>query len=712
MITDYDYILAKSDGSESASLTKHLQDVSDVAARIARSIGLDENIARKGAVLHDIGKVSPYFQQTLKADYIREPGKVFRHEIASLFFISLLDENEKNDVVDMIVAHHKSVENDARGLGMIDMDDNIDSFSVHSKDFDQWSDIAVSILAEFGLEKHHISLDEAENNYEYALNRCLDKGCGCSKWKGLLMAADHFASSLKDKTYNNLDKLFVKPELSFYNRQNDLYPLSLKSSDSDKRHTIVTAPTGAGKTDFLLRRCNGRVFYTLPYQASINAMYERISSDLSDTDAYVSMLHAASSLMIEDNNIEEMILQRHVGASVKVLTPHQIASVVFGIKGYESMALDIQGCDVILDEIHTYSDVIQAIVLRVVEVLIHLNCRVHIGTATMPSVLYDKIMSILGGADNVYEVKLSKQELTTYNRHVVGKIENFDCCINKIDEAVSNGQRILIVCNQVKRAQERYTELKSRYSDVRMLLIHSRFKRGRRKELENLLKNEFNDTSETCIVVSTQVVEVSLDISFDMMITECAPIDSLIQRFGRINRKRSKDNIGVYKKVYVISPSDDKKKCMPYSVDVLRRSFDMLPNGELLKETDVQMMLDKVYPEIMITNIDFSGVAFADGRWTIKELCHRQKSSLLEVLDIDSATCVTESDKEEYKICNTKQASELEIPVSYRSVGYKKLEQINCKTMPFVIPDRAYSDEMGLVAENIRPEFFGTFEIF
>lgn len=72
------------------------------------------------------------------------------------------------------------------------------------------------------------------------------------------MAADHMASAMETAFEIPLDKLFIKPDLSFYNRQSELYPLSLISSDSKKMHTLVTAPTGAGKL-ILLRRCRGRV---------------------------------------------------------------------------------------------------------------------------------------------------------------------------------------------------------------------------------------------------------------------------------------------------------------------------------------------------------------------------------------------------------------------------------------------------------------------
>lgn len=73
--------------------------------------------------------------------------------------------------------------------------------------------------------------------------------------------------------------------------------------------------------------------------------------------------------------------------------------------------MDLKGCDVILDEIHTYSDVMQSIVLRIIEILVALECRVHVGTATMPTVLYQKILQLLGGADAVYEVKLDSLTL-------------------------------------------------------------------------------------------------------------------------------------------------------------------------------------------------------------------------------------------------------------------------------------------------------------
>lgn len=705
----YDYILAKHEDDGGMPLSRHLKSVADAAVVIARHIGQDEKLARKGAILHDIGKVSPLFQRTLKHGYVHQPGFVFRHEIASILFISLFPENERDMILDMIVAHHKSISKDIGEKGILDLDDNLDSFARHSERFAEWSPIALGILNELGIETHLIGIEEAQENYEYAVDYCSRKPLNYSRWKGLLMAADHYASALEEKAENSLDKLFIKPDLSFYERTHHLYPLSFVAANDERKHTLVTAPTGAGKTDFLLRRCKGRVFYTLPFQASINAMYDRIKNDLKNTNAQVYLLHAASSLKVRDKGIEERILQHHLGASVKVLTPHQMASIVFGIKGYEAMLLDLEGCDVILDEIHTYASEIQAIVLKIIEILKSINCRIHVGTATMPTILYNKILELLGGKSEVYEVKLTDETLKTFNRHIIHKVDGFEHCDGIIKNAVNENKKVLIVCNQVKRAQQVYESIGEMYPNVDKMLIHSQFKRGDRAKLESSLKDDFNTSSHACIVVSTQVVEVSLDISFDVMITECAPIDAMIQRFGRINRKRTEETIGKYKDIYVIQPPEDKNEALPYDIVILKNSFDVLPNDSLLEESTLQKMIDVVYPTIDFKSIDCSAAIYFNGQWMIKELCHNANSALLEVLDINSAACIIESDKEEY-LNHPLNRMMLEIPVNYNNIAHRKLQQIVTGSRPFIIPNKAYDDERGLLIDYAKLEFFINYE--
>lgn len=706
----YDYILAKHEDNGLIPLFEHLLWVAITAETIARNIGLDASLARKGAILHDIGKASSVFQKTLRHGYVRPCDFIFRHEIASLFFLSILEEGEREVAVEMIAAHHKSIYKDIHELGLLDLEDMEDCFGIHSKDFTSWVPDALGILSSLGLAVHEITLYEAENNYNYALSYCEKIGSGFSVWKGILMGADHLASALGDRTKNEIGKLFILPDLSFYCRQNSLYPLSLCKVDDARKHTLVTAPTGAGKTDFLLRRCKGRIFYTLPFQASINAMYDRLKSDLKDTNAQIHLLHAASNLKLEQGKWEERIMQKHIGASIKVMTPHQMASIVYGVKGYEAMLADLYRCDVILDEIHTYSSEIQAIVLRIIEILVNIGCRIHVGTATMPRILYHRILEILGGPSQVYEVYLSSDQLNEFNRHVIHKINELEDALPAMEKALSDNKKILMVCNQVKRAQAVYLSLQANYPDIHIMLIHSHFKRIDRQYLEDSLKNHYNISKEACIVVSTQVVEVSLDISFDMMITECAPIDALIQRFGRINRKRSRETIGHYKPIYVIAPYTGND-ALPYDEEVLQRSYAVLPNGTVLEENKVQQMLDEVYPDTRFMDIDYSGVIFKDNQWILKMLCHRAKSALLEALNINSVSCILESDVESYKEGDSSERTKMEIPMSFKSVGFNHLQVVKVGTYPFVVPDKSYTESMGLDLAYAKPEYYKQFEM-
>ncbi len=122
----------------------------------------------------------------LKPEFHRPPGFVFRHEIASLFFLSIVSEKEQPFVIDMIVAHHKSIYHDVRGLGLLDLDENIrDSFERHSKDFEIWSKDAMSMLNLLGLNSASLSLEDAKANYYKAIEHCENKSYGYSLWKGV-----------------------------------------------------------------------------------------------------------------------------------------------------------------------------------------------------------------------------------------------------------------------------------------------------------------------------------------------------------------------------------------------------------------------------------------------------------------------------------------------------------------------------------------------
>jgi CRISPR-associated endonuclease/helicase Cas3 len=703
-------LLAKS-GPEWTSLKDHLYHVAITAKVFARHLGMDENLAYRGSILHDIGKAHPEFQKRLIGNTI--PTKTFRHEIASLFFITLFPEHEHATLIEMVIGHHKSVKNDTGEKGLLDLDNNEDYEEYHLGKWNDWSPLAYELLDHFGIGTKVISKDDALENLEHVVAHCKKqvKQKGFSEWRGLLMGADHFASALITSTEKELDNCFKKPNLTFFERKHPLFPLSMINSSSTKRHSLVVACTGAGKTDYLFRRCSGRIFYTLPFQASINAMFKRVAKDLEkdNPNLDIRVLHASSSVIRRKGNEEEEVLQSLFGSSVKILTPHQLASIAFGLKGYETLILDLKGCDIILDEIHTYTGVSQAIVIKLVEILKTIGCNIHIGTATMPSILYNKILEVLG--EDVLEVSLPVGELDKFNRHKIFKIDLFEDSFSIIREAIKHEQKVLIVMNRVANAQKVFDDLSELHPDIPKLLLHSRFKRGDRNEKEKQLLglegeyvNQFNSSVKSCVVVSTQIVEVSLDISFDVMITEAAPLDALAQRFGRVNRKRTVENLGNTKNIFVIAPPDDKNEALPYNLDVLNRTYEVLPDGDVFKERDLQIKIDQVFPSIDFLDIEEHSVFKSDRSMSINLLTHRSKSILFELLEIDSVSCICEGDQFEYENADFEKRLELEIPIRYFNVC--KMNQSQKGNKPFIIPDKAYCDKMGLMTALIKEENF------
>lgn len=693
------------------TLYQHLSDVSHIAQKFANYSNIDIDIAKKIAILHDIGKASTVFQNRISDNFVYTINDVvYRHELGSLFFISFFEENIRDILIEGVVGHHKSVLDDHRSKGFMDLvfEYGFDYvLNAHIVDFDNWKIYAINILKEFNIKTYDISIEEAKDNFRYSYNILLNKLVTekkYSSYKGILVGSDYLASAIPFNVENYSKNLFKKPNLKFYDTMvSSKYPLSLKDVDNTAKHTIVIACTGAGKTNYLLRRCRGRVYYVLPYTASINSMYNRIKNDIAEdnTDLDIRVQHSTSNIVVKNENYFVKNIQSHVGSHIKILTPHQILGIVFGVNGYEAIMMDLKGCDIILDEIHTYSEELQGAVLKMVEILNNIGCRIHIGTATIPTILYDKIINILG-VDNVYEVSLTDKELETYNRHIIHKHNDWDSKIfNIIFETLKRNEKVLLIRNTIREAQELYRMIDEnieQFYNCEVVLLHSRFKRGRRNELEREL-TRLNKTDKPCIVVSTQVVEVSLDISFDLMVTDNAPIDSLIQRFGRINRVRKTESDREYKPIYIIN-HEKRESVLPYKRDVLNKTFGVLPDGKILDERNIQKYIDFVYSEIDFKKIDKSSI-FSKGKFTLKNLVNKNKSVIFDLLSIEGGVGILDTEYEDYINEKTSENKLMyEIPCNYRTMKSKGFitRKIN-KREVFIIPKEYYTNEIGLDLE-------------
>lgn len=724
-------LYAKSLEQGGLTLREHTQHVLETILNMARVYKFNRRLARLGAILHDLGKAHPYFQRMLQSEiseFERQQTDPHRHEISSLLFLPLFDRKDWPILIDMVAAHHKSVKsvsNDGSQRGLLDLvyekyglNDvfarHADyAYQEHIDGWEAWSVRLEPLLQSYKIAFRPISREEAREAFDFAVAYCLKRPFGWSRWRGLLMSADHFASEYMDQAKGLISGFYQLPHLNYYSRKDKLYPLSLLPADRRNRHTFVVAPTSAGKTDFLLRRCRGRVVYTLPFQASINAMFVRLDRDLNQTNRNrlpdneqtdIRRVHSASRIRIRQEDgktvTEEQFRQRNPGAAIKITTPHQLASIIFSISGHEAASLDIAGCDVILDEVHVYDNLARAMMLDLVKALVRLGCRVHIGTATIPDALTQKLIDALGGRRRVYKVGFNKRTLTKFNRHEVGKVADEAEARNIVEKAITGeaNERVLFVANRVKLAQERYLWAKEQFPGVPILLVHSRFRRCDRAVLESKI-SEYDKSSGPCLVVATQVVEVSLDISFDRLVTDAAPLDSLVQRFGRVHRRRTDKTIGTYKPVHVIAPSLVDKDILPYDADVVRRSFDLLPDG-LLRETELQRLINEVYAEIAVPSIEVHTAP-------VRELCHRPKSVLIDALEIDGAVCILASDWDAYLKPRGINRQELEIPVPWKSVvGFSGIwPRLEIGSYPFIVDDTHYQyDPDGLTMGLLLPD--------
>jgi CRISPR-associated endonuclease/helicase Cas3 len=740
-------VLAKGASDNYMSLKDHTEHVVIAIEGFARIYGFNPELARQGAILHDLGKAHPAFQAMLieqpKAtrkewlsqlpasdgieayllDRDLDERPIYRHELGSLGFLSLFPEENWPLLIEMVVGHHKSVKNDKTSRGILDLaqDQNMEVavLEPHLRYWEGWSDAALSVVSAFDYPVRKIDYNEAKANFHFAFDYVKNIEFGWSPYRGLLMSADHFASGFKYTVSEELEKLFHSPDLSSFEERIQspkahLYPLSDIAVDDARSHTLVTAPTGAGKTDFLVRRCKHRIFYTLPFQASINAMFKRFKDDIPAGD--IRRLHAASGVSLEyqaDDTEERIDLQRLPGASVKVMTPHQLASLVFCTPGHEAMALDVRGQDVILDEVHTYSEQSGLMILKIVQALLLHDCRVHIGTATLPQRLKAKLLDLLGGHDQVYEVALPVEMLDSFDRHIIEKKLNGvpldeDNMYEVVAKSVAAQEKLIIVANRVRRAQEWYIQMKALYPDIPIVLIHSRFRRIDRATLEKKVMDlQKAGRPGAAIAIATQVVEVSLDISYDRMITEAAPLDALIQRFGRVNRRRNDQTIGKYKSIHLLAPKTDRKEVLPYNLDTVQLSYEVLPEGTLLRERDVQQLMDQVFDELPDQPIPIEYVINEQGEYLLEKLRHQPKSNIVQVLAIDGDSCILASQQQEYRNASRRDQPKFEIPVPGSFKRYNQFEIEESGSYPIVIPDELYQFredfQLGLVNTNDIP---------
>lgn len=289
-------------------------------------------------------------------------------------------------------------------------------------------------------------------------------------------------------------------------------------------------------------------FFILPLKTAINAIYKRISEDIvsDEIEHKVALIHSDTLSYYNDNsdkNIDILTYKKEgkqLAIPLNITTLDQIFDFVLKYKGYEMKAATLSYSKVVIDEIQMYSADLLAYLIYGVKSIIKLGGKVAILTATLAPFIKD----LLIGEDNELNFKegtfvnnLKRHNIKTYESKI-----NSEIIYNKYKENKENrvSNKILVVCNTIKKAQEIYKELSEKGIE-NLEIFHSKFiKKDRASKEDKILRFGRTDFKGDGIWISTQIVEASLDIDFDYLFTELSDINGLFQRLGRCNRKGEK----------------------------------------------------------------------------------------------------------------------------------------------------------------------------
>lgn len=568
---------AKSDGT---TLYEHTCMVIKAGLKLFQSLSLSEDAGAflkqffvQAAILHDLGKVHPTFQRRLNGD----GDANIRHELVSFWFAeTFLEVNEA--VLFAVATHHKSIESGTcdKSLSMFDL--NGISISVEEGSYLPLSEGTMcketlqswlSLFPEKFVYRKE-KLDKIPNASCFMLREskqmkavpCLADRQRFSLLRAYLQAADHLASGGQTEIpgYQMISLNDFQPHEGFTKFPFRHFQEKLQQWRGD---AVLHAPTGSGKTEAALswvyanQQKGNRLFYLLPYTASINAMMQRLCNVYDRSGVMVrhskSLNFIYNELCNEDSNLTPdyveleqkarsvHLLSREVYYPIKIMTLHQLLRVPCHGKGWEFSMLECQNALFIIDEFHAYNAFLTGKMLGTVKIFRKFfGAKFLFMSATIPDFLLKQIVEEVYDGDYSKIVRLdpdSKSDAYVMGRkrhHLVcHPDENVGQCIDQIEADLEKGLSVLVIVNNVKTCQQIYQEIAFDESKKRML--HGGFNQKSRREIEQSVTHP-DKSKRPQLLVATQAVEVSLDIDYNTAYIENAPIDSLIQRFGRVNR--------------------------------------------------------------------------------------------------------------------------------------------------------------------------------
>ena len=490
---------------------------------------------------HDMGKMNSQFQIRIKRRSKYNYEIEVPHAVLSIFFV---DESECNDYTSVLFAvlfHHYHKESpmdvfhDDRQL----IEGFLSELNFQQNDYNKMRRKLNKVKKIF-----QTNLNDKQKQYAVLL-------------KGLLHKCDYSASAnIPCEKKNDFLLESIEEWRSGKFQYNTLQEFCIANRNEN---IMVTAPTGMGKTEAGLLWCgDNKCFFVLPLKTAINAMYDRIkklANDVEAEDVYksrVALVHSdMKSYYLKDANDKDTDydfdyeeLSRQFCLPVTVCTPDQIFDFVLKYPGYEYKLAISSYSKFIIDEIQMYSPDILAAIIYAIKMIHIMGGKVAVLTATLPPFVKEELIKIFG--DDVQLADFSSEGILRHNVKVFDDTLETDDVVEIVNETNSDTvKKYLVVCNTVKTANRIYRELSESNIDAEINLFHANFikkdRMKKEKEIMGASKKKLNEMTKPEIWISTSVVEASLDIDFDILITELSDLFSLFQRFGRTNRKGKKD---------------------------------------------------------------------------------------------------------------------------------------------------------------------------
>jgi len=396
--------------------------------------------------------------------------------------------------------------------------------------------------------------------------------------------------------------------------------------DTKTNTVLVEAGCGSGKTvgAYLWASRNAvgkRLFFCYPTTTTAS---EGFAGYMHDPDFDAILMHSRArtdyrllqnmpDLSHEENELRQAGLEALESwpIPVAVCTAHTVLGILENVRRSIYTWPSLMQSIFVFDEIHAYSDRLFSYLLRFLKTLPGTN--VLLMTATLPPVrkkVLEETCKIRGGMEIIRGPK--KREVAIrylLERSTVEKVWN------QIEENLNYGGKVLWVCNTVKKAMEIVDSSIKKQLPVQP--FHSRYRYKDRLKRQETVVQGFNKKASPMLAVTTQVAEMSLDVSADLLVSEYAPIASMIQRLGRLMRFEEQPSI--LGKAILISP----EMTLPYSQEDwfgVHDWIDMVADGKPKSQTDLSQAFIELTESQRSELMPISFCEWLDGLWrTLKD---------------------------------------------------------------------------------------------